>query len=74
MERDAVEVPLDANVPCQVSSNTSVKFDYPVEAAWKLGLFTHYFCASHFNVTAFDHSRLEYKLRQLFNKEIITRW
>ena len=60
-------------LPCNLQYNTT-KYDYPTEAAWKVVMFVHYYCASQFEKAGFDHSRLEYKLRNLFNREIRHRW
>ena len=60
-------------LPCDLQYNTT-KYDYPTEVAWKVVMFVHYFCASQFENEGFDHSKLEFKLRSLFNREIRHRW
>jgi len=60
-------------MPCNLQYNTT-KYDYVSELAWKMVMFVHYYCARQFEEIGFDHSRLEYKLRQLFNRDIIHRW
>ena len=60
-------------VPCELRFNTT-KYDIPVEAAWKVVMFTHYFCARHFKDIGYDHSRYARKMEEFFNREIIHRW
>jgi hypothetical protein len=58
---------------CDLQYNTT-KYDYPTELAWKMVMFVHYFCSKEFALSGIDHSRLEYKLRMLFNRDVMNRW